>query len=29
VERKMLREIVKDVPEHPIGEIEKLLSNLD
>jgi protein required for attachment to host cells len=29
VERKMLREIVKDVTGHPIGEIEKLLSNLD
>ena len=29
VQRKMLREIAKDVTGHPVGEIEKLLSNLD
>jgi protein required for attachment to host cells len=29
VERKALREIAKDVTGHPIGEIEKLLPNLD
>jgi protein required for attachment to host cells len=29
VERKTLREIAKDVTGHPVGEIEKLLSNLD
>jgi protein required for attachment to host cells len=29
VERKALCEIAKDVTGHPIGEIEKLLPNLD
>jgi protein required for attachment to host cells len=29
VENRTLREIAKDVTGHPVGEIEKLLSNLD
>jgi len=29
VQKKTLREIAKDVKGHPVGEIEKLLTNLD
>ncbi len=29
VEKRTLREIAKDVTKHPVGEIEKLLANLD
>ena len=29
VQKKTLREIAKDVTGHPVGEIEKLLTNLD
>jgi protein required for attachment to host cells len=29
VEKRMLREVGKDVTGHPVGEIEKMLANLD
>ncbi|WBO21077.1 host attachment family protein [Sphingomonas abietis] len=29
VEKRLLREIAKDVTGHPVGEIERLLTNLD